>query len=341
MLERIEYPAGEKVSYSYSSKNGVCYPSSIEYGFSTTGTPLYRLTFSYSTRTSSTESFRSGFPVRATEILSEVALSSEGNAFRKYGFAYDSLDTAFPHLLSVTERTASGLSAPPVSFSYGSGKYSHLLTQLKLPTGGEIEYSYSPTTAMRTDSGNAANPKLPLVNMNLARARFFDPVTRSSWSRSFSYEGGKYYFDANDPFRREFVGFGKTVTAEADGSKRIDYFHQGTFGNSVDTLPKKGYPYRNETYSASGALVTLAVSKYSQKPLDSGRVLVKPESAVSFEFGNGKTSAKAVSYQYDTLGNPVRVDDYGSVTADPVTGNFADTGSDLVVTEVTYAADAG
>ncbi len=67
---------------------------------------------------------------------------------------------------------------------------------------------------------------------------------------------------------------------------------------------------------------------------------MKPESAVTFEFGNGRASAKAVSYSYDAVGNPLRIEDYGMVDADQSTGNFSDTGSDLLVTEITYAKDS-
>lgn len=313
MLDSITDPFGNRIEYNYiRDAGGNVLPKNIRYGFDRAGTPLYEIQFRLIDKTRSISSYRTQFELKTSKLLSEVALMVNGIEARKYVLSYDSVDSAYSHLIRIEERSGAE-KLPSLDLSYGKGKDIHLLTKIDNNKGATISMSYTPSTGYKTD-GKLANAKLPILLMTLSKIDYLDSITGQTSNETFEYAGGNYYYDSSDLFGREYAGFYQTTVTDDTLRKQISYFHQSqtsTDGNSLgewqDHISKKGRTFREETYDGSGSLLMTKISKWTHIPKGNSRFLVNPKEITTLltTTGTGHIDT-AEGYEYDQYGNTTK-----------------------------------
>lgn len=293
MLDSITDQFGNRIEYSYIRDiGGNVLPKNIRYGFDVLGTPLYEIQFRLIDKTRSITSYRTQFELKSAKLLSEVVLMVSGVESRKYLLSYDSIDSAYSHLVSIQEKTSS-TTLPAMKFSYGSGKDIHLLTNIDNGRGGIIGLSYTPSTGYKKD-GVLTNGKLPILLMTLSKIDYTDSITGQKSFETFEYAGGNYYYDSKDLYGREYAGFYQTTVTDDTGNKQISYFHQSQtssngsiLGEWQDHISKKGRAFREENYNGSGTLLTSKITKWTSVPKGNDRFLVTPSQITTILFQTG------------------------------------------------------
>ena len=219
---------------------------------------------------------------------------------------------------------------------------SNLLTKITYPEGGSTEISYKATGKLQDSSGNVLNPNLPIV-FDVVSEITNDDGLGNTYSKSYSYTGGKYYF--GDYLDRKFAGF-KTVTeTDGAGNVTVTYYHQGDDSDSAhgeydDDIAKAGKPYRIEVYDDAGNLYSATINKWDEYNLGTGRDFVKLAQTVTAAYdGDSTHKDTAVAYTYDNAnGNLTQKIEYGEVAGSD-DGTFTDTGTDDFTTVYSYATD--
>jgi YD repeat-containing protein len=208
--------------------------------------------------------------------------------------------------------------------------------------GGEIDVTYKPSTQYRDVEGNILNDSVPFIIQTVEDFHVLDPISGTESEVTYEYANGDFYYGgAHD---RKFAGFGKVTTSENGERVTTEYFHQGNgddtaSGESGDDYGKIGKVYRKEVSDASGDVYQTELTRWKTDVLGSDRYLVTPERAVTLLFdGNASHRDTAETYVYDTAnGNLLEATSWGEVSADAVTGDFADVGDDKTTTVYTYA----
>ncbi len=233
-----------------------------------------------------------------------------------------------------------------ITFLYlNTGKIPDLLSQITLPTGGEINVAYKASPQYK--SGNTLlNAKLPITVQTVQAIGEYDSVMGVVGTTTYEYAGGSYYF--NDPHDRKFAGFETVTQTRPDGSKRIDYFHQGNSSNSSnyeyqDFHPKIGKSFRTDSRDAGDNLMVLITNKIEEDVLSSeifgDRFFVYPLQTITETYdGNGTHRDIATTFAFNaTNGNLTEQKEWGEITAsDPL--NFTDIGADTRTSVYEYAS---
>src|SRR3989344_3096443 len=124
MLEKIEDPNGNAVTYEYEKDAGQIYPVRIAYTRSAGDTGLFQVEFAKESRSDIATSSAFGFPVASRYRISEIQVKVNGNWVHKYALAYTAGDAGSRSLLSsITETgrdedTGAMLSIPATKFTY-------------------------------------------------------------------------------------------------------------------------------------------------------------------------------------------------------------------------------
>ncbi|MFA6389796.1 MAG: SpvB/TcaC N-terminal domain-containing protein, partial [Patescibacteria group bacterium] len=213
----------------------------------------------------------------------------------------------------------------------------YTLKKVKNNTGGEVDISYK--NAKSYDN----NSKMKSDMFVVEKISYYDREEKKE-ENTYSYEGGAHLREEDDPFSWEFRGFNEIKTADREGNYTLEFFHQGnetasSTGEFEDHISKKGKIYRQESYDANGNLYSLRINKYDKTDLGDGRFFPKLVSALTIDYdGNESYRAKASAFQYDSFGNITNKIDYGEVNSITGSGGFADTGTDLASTTISYIA---
>ncbi len=349
MLEKEVDIHGNEIDYTYFQDHNQIYLNSIVYGFRSGSTPLYRARFSYLSKTASSSSYLTGFPIETYKLLSQIDIASyEGGVYqtkRNYILDYDFLSQTVSRLIRVTE-SVSGVNLPSLVFSYvTSGVALNLLEKMENGRGGKIILSYKPSTAYRRN--NELANKIPFIVKTLESMRFEESVSGISFEERFEYFDGHYFVDYADVFGREYAGFHEVVKTEPNRITKT-YFHQSQFstdgsskGEFEDHISKKGRSYREELYDASSRLMETSLTKWKKIDLGNDRYFVVPERVATLRY-DGETvhEDSGATYQYDAYANVSEEIQYGRVSADSGTGDFSDTGNDIRKIVTTYAFSA-
>ncbi len=233
-----------------------------------------------------------------------------------------------------------GIDSP---YIYLSSAARPLLSSITLPQGGSYTMTYKPSTQYVDGGGALLNPNTPFVVMTLNQLTINDGFGNAA-TTSYSYAGGKYYFDSTDPTTRKFAGFNVVTKTDPVGNVTKEYFHQGngtdsSHGEYSDDYFKIGKAYRVEQYDNAGHLESKTINKWDDYSLGTGTKFVKLAQSVDYAYDGGSTHKdKAEGYSYDnTTGNMTQKVEYGQVTGND-DGTFTDTGSDLYTTNYTYVS---
>ncbi|MDB5255022.1 MAG: hypothetical protein JWL92_398 [Candidatus Nomurabacteria bacterium] len=164
---------------------------------------------------------------------------------------------------------------------------------------------------------------------------------------SYAYANGKYLYYTNQTWRK-FAGFQKVTLTKPDGSKVINYYHQG---DGIDTATYEysdaeaeiGKLYRTDITDGSGNLYKRTTTEWDTTlitSVNSDVYFVYPIQTITEDFdGNGTKRATAETFAYNTsTGNLTTDTNYGEVAATtPIA--YTDIGSDKQVTSYSYATN--
>lgn len=219
-----------------------------------------------------------------------------------------------------------------------------------LPQGGQISVTYKGSQEYRDASDNLLNPDLPFSINTVSSISFNSgigsPWSADTWSDTYSYEGGLYYYASSTLRDRKFAGF-SAVTKTTPRTKERTYFHQGntastSVGEYADSFSQIGFAYRVDTSNTSNNLYKADFSKWETYDLGDDAVFVKNTQNLTLSYDDdGDHKDKAVTYDYDSSskGDLTQKIEYGEVTGS-TDGTFSDTGSDKFTTNLLYAASS-
>lgn len=187
------------------------------------------------------------------------------------------------------------------SANVSKGK-SDILTSVKNELGAVSSFEYASASSYRKDNNESSN-SIPFPVMTVKKEIINDGISSTS-TREYYYEG--LDFINEKPFENTVTGFNKVVTKESNGSKTIDYFHQGN-GNSAnefrDEYSKIGYSYRTERYDSSNVLKRTVDRVWNTIPSfnnsSSTSVVLKNEFTTDYHSDGINKMSKAKTYDYD------------------------------------------
>jgi RHS repeat-associated protein len=186
---------------------------------------------------------------------------------------------------------------------YNKARKVGLLRRITTPAGGAIMLNYERSV------NSVRNPHSLWV---LSEVQKTDGMSRvgeeeSEYLTRYSYEDDLY-----DRMERTFLGFGRVITTYADGSKKIDYYHN----NSVYD---KGICYRTERVDEHDEPFTVQTFDYVEIPDGkSERIrwpqLTRKRSYIYDGSGSGECLETGMDYtSYDEYGNIREAIDVGDV----------------------------
>lgn len=208
-----------------------------------------------------------------------------------------------------------------------------LLSGIVLPAGGKVSASYKSSAEYRDASRNPLNPELPLIVQTVSSITETDPVNNISGIKTYSYEGGTYFYDPANYLNRKFAGFGKITQADSMGNITASYYN-------TDSYHKAGQMYRQEIYGPDGRIYSADFYNWDADDLGNGRNFVFLASHLRQDI-NGEATHKdtAVSYEYDnSTGNLLSKKQWGEVAGND-SGTFSDIGNDAIFENFAYATD--
>jgi len=225
------------------------------------------------------------------------------------------------------------------SFFEKDSKEMPILSNIQVPTGGSIDVEYTPASAYKNPDGSAANFDLPIPRLTVSALTLKSGFGKENKTQ-YSYSEGKLFHPRVPGGVREqqFLGFGKVEKMLFDGSKILTEYAQGELENFFSI---KGLIKSEKVFEKNGEVLTEkrnTISIVERVPKKSFEVLL--EKSVSFFFDpqdSSKKKATAISFDYDSFGNPIHSIDFGEVRTTDDTGNFEDIGNDRIDTLTNYA----
>jgi RHS repeat-associated protein len=221
-----------------------------------------------------------------------------------------------------------------------SATQADLLASVTSDHGASATYTYAPQVIVDK------NPTIQTQTVEVVSSVTNSDGNGVSGTTSYSYSNGKYFFSSL--VWKKFAGFQKVTTTNPDGSKVINYFHQG---NGIDTATYEysdaeseiGKLYRTDVADGSGNLYTRTTTELVSTPItsvNSNVAFVHPSQRITETFdGNATERATAETWAYNTTtGTLTTYTNFGEVTATtPIA--YTDIGTDKSVTSYTYASN--
>ena len=361
MLERVEDRNENFLTITYFKDNRQIYPDTIRYTGHGSAPGIYEVKFVREERFRDVISFNTGFHVETRYRIGRIEVysyhSGVAELVRKYDFDYDDTDST-AETLALIEVKSNSSSLPSTRFDYYDGSEStpeqriHLLKKITYPLSGTTELVYQPSVAYRTEAQDLANAGLPFtihtIHSQTVRARVGEP----SYTTTYDYSGGHYFFDHADSYKREYAGFHTVTITDPVGNVNKKYFHQSEFaednsesvllGEFDDHIAKKGRIYRDEYFDDSENFFAVTINKWGKVQLADN----DPESERHFPFlarvtqlqfdGGVDSRATAQEFSYDDFGNVTEEINYGEVEVSNDAGDFTDILEDRIIRTNSY-----
>ncbi|MCF7830823.1 hypothetical protein K9M41_02415 [Candidatus Gracilibacteria bacterium] len=359
LLERIEDPNGNYITYTYIQDSGQIYPATIRYTGYEEEEGLFEVRFVLEERPYFL-SYERGFRTETSLIFNEIQIYSlidEEELIRTYELDHEVVNDAIIHLTGITIRSGENI-LPPINFSYYDGTEEEptnknlLLKEIDFPYGAVQRLIYKPSTAYRLGDDSMANG-LHFVVHTVHESSVQAGPNEPWYTTSYSYEGGHYYYDQLDAYKKEYAGFHKVEVIDPVENRRKIFFHQSefspdneeseVFGEFEDHISKKGKIYREEVYDDQENLYQKTIKKWDNNQLqdddeEKERFFVYLNREVIADYdGNPSYRAKAKEMWYDGFGNIVNEIDQGEVILNGENGNYQDMGTDRITTIFSYA----
>ncbi len=361
MLEKVEDRNGNFMNFSYVFHQGQVYPNTIKYTGFNEDQGLYELKFILGERPSYTE-YKRGFVVTTDKVIDAVEIYSKETGtpelIYEYDLEYEFKNNAIANLTRITQKKGN-LELPATQFFYYNGqenesnKKINVLKKVQFPYGGSEEFTYRPSTANKI--GNSQANPLPFVVHTVHEIKKKASVNAPEYITEYEYEGGHYYYDNLDAYKKEYAGFHKAIVTDPEGNVSTSYFHQSEFspdneasslrGEFEDNIVKKGRVFREESHDSNGNLQTVVIRKWNQEVLpdedpeeERSFVFLERETAIDYD-GNDSFRAKSNTFQHDDYGNVIQEIDYGEVDISSNDGSFTDIGIDKITSYTDYIAN--
>ncbi|MBI5414699.1 hypothetical protein HZA38_04255, partial [Candidatus Peregrinibacteria bacterium] len=220
MLQKVQDIQGNTMTFTYFEEAGLAYPNTIRYTGSSVPNDLgiYEIKFLRVQRSYIPTSYVTGFRAEGKHFISGIEVSSYASGSRElirtYDFSHDEGDSIKGKLTGITVRGGSGnLSYPPTRFFYYDGmeqvegKRIDLMKRIEYPAGGSQEMTYKPSTSYRTPAQEGTNPNLPFIIDTVHTSTVKASIAAPSYTNTYDYEGGHYFFDPLDAYKKEYAGF--------------------------------------------------------------------------------------------------------------------------------------
>jgi RHS repeat-associated protein len=225
---------------------------------------------------------------------------------------------------------------------------SDLLTAITYDHGASSSVAYAPQVIVDKNATNQTQTVEAVTSIATTPTNWSGAYPPDTSTTTYSYANGKYFYSTNKTWRK-FAGFQKVTTTNPDGSKIINYYHQG---NGIDTATYEysdaeseiGKLYRTDITDASGNLYKRTTTEWGRSAVasvNSDVNFVYPYQIITEDFdGNATERATAVVHGYNiTTGNPSSDTYYGEVTAtSPIA--YTDIGTDKKLVTYAYATNA-
>ncbi len=224
----------------------------------------------------------------------------------------------------------------------GSGMVSDMLATATDKRGGEVHFEYKGSPEYRLSTSSVANPHLPMLLQTVATTTY-KPIVGESWTDTYSYKDGDFYFSSSSPRDRKFAGFG-AVEKNSGLSRSVTYQHQGN-GNSTssnesgDAIARIGLSYRVDLFDRTNNLYNIQWTNWLEADRGDNATFVSPLSEVVLSYdGDGDHRDLAKSFTYDSYGNTTSITEWGSVDAS-MDGTYVDSDTDKRTVAYTYATN--
>jgi RHS repeat-associated protein len=367
MLDRIQDRNGNFITFTYQKDQGQIYPETIRYTGHYDGETdvpgLYEIKFNLEDRDYDLTSYRTGYKVVTAKYINSVDVlvhtDDPAELVRTYDFTQEYSNNVLLLLKEIKVKNGA-LEFPPLTFEYYSANENDqrnavgLLKKIEFPGGATQEIEYKKSTAYRTQAQGISNINLPFQIDTVSKTTLKESGSAPAAVYEYYYEGGHYYYDYLDSYKKEYAGFHTVQLKDPEDNIHKTFFHQSEFskdnsaselkGEFEDHLSKKGRIYREEVYDDVGNLFKATVNKWNKTALSDA----DPDKERWFPFlartteidyeGDVSNKAKAVEYTYNYLGMVTVNVDYGEVTLSNDKGDFSDVGEDKVTSEIEYIA---
>jgi len=217
-----------------------------------------------------------------------------------------------------------------------------LTNKITYPSAGTTAVIYK-ASARYVSGSTLLNPSAR-INLDTVYQLTNDDKVNSTYTTSYSYESGSYYF--NTSFDRQFAGFNIINKTNAAGQVTKTYYHQGNTtdssnGEYSDHISKVGKLYRSEMKDGSSNIYLKTVNKWDKYDLGNSRNFVKLVRTTELTYdGDADHKDKTEEYTYsNTTGNLSQKIEWGEVTGSD-DGAYTDTGTDKFTTDFSYVANA-
>jgi RHS repeat-associated protein len=223
-----------------------------------------------------------------------------------------------------------------------SATQSDLLTSITNPQGASSTYTYAPQTIVDKNATTQTQTIEAVTSVTVN-----DGIGSTPMVTSYAYANGKFFYSTNQTWRK-FAGFQTITTTNPDGSKTINYYHQG---NGVDSTTYEyadneyliGKLYRTDITDSQGNLYKRTTTEWTTYPItsvNSNVSFVYPNQTITEYFdGYATEKATAETWAYNTATGNITGDyNYGQVTATTPLA-FTDTGTDKETTYYNFATN--
>lgn len=134
---------GNRIEYTYAKDGTQTYLDQISWVFDKSNKPLYRMRFQYEDRPDPISDGKPGFDLQTLKRLKELEITSDGQRFRSYSFAYED-STGLSRLIKATRYGRDPQKPFPVAFSmkYSDATFSTTNSRLvQMPTSLGIDFA--------------------------------------------------------------------------------------------------------------------------------------------------------------------------------------------------------
>jgi len=205
-----------------------------------------------------------------------------------------------------------------------------LAQTITTPIGGKLNLQYDCSLHI---SGTHTLPYPIEVLTKIDQLKSFGVII-PSLSTSYSYDQGLYDFG-----QKEFLGFGKVKTTDAQGNYSQTYYLQNkdADGNVAPANCFKGRVYKTESYNAGNTLLASQQTRWDMRqPISNTSVyFMRPTSEKSTLFDVSPNQISETDFVYDeTVGSPT----YGNILKTVFQGDTAVSGDERTET-VDYAVN--
>jgi YD repeat-containing protein len=352
LLQKVEDRHGNFMKFSYFKEGGSVYPENIFYTGHGSDDGIYKIEFKRKSRIPYVE-YKKGFKSENRYLLDSINVFFTGDGadqlIRTYEITHQNKHRAIRPISSIQVFEPEGSALPPMQFNYYEGgegvqgSFPNLLSSIIQPEKGETRFYYKPSTTLK-DNG------LPFVLQTLWKVKSQTEPNNPWYETVYEYEGGHYFYDYENAFKKEYAGFHSVKITDPVGHFIKKYFHQSETstngsdkGEWQDHISKKGKNYRTEIYDVSGKLYQTQINRWIHTDLpendpEKSRFFVVQSRSVLTDYEGGlEGKSQAKSYQYDAFGNIAEEIQYGAITLSDNAGNFKDKGTDKKIVSKKYA----